>query len=94
MTQLSEHIKQAFEDFDASYHKLRAHLLHTLGIDEHQLAHDAETAAKPLVAEAEHDADSLLGQLAAGKTVTAGAAGPVSTGPVIITPVEPNTPTA
>ena len=68
MSELTAHIKQAFEDFDASYHKLRAHLLHTLGIDEHQLAHDTETAAKPVVAEAEHDAAAVVEQAATNAT--------------------------
>lgn len=51
--------KTAVEEFDAAYHRLRAHLLHALGTDEHQLAHDAETAAKPLVTEAKQDAVNL-----------------------------------
>lgn len=68
MSEITAHIRQAFEDFDASYHKLRAHLLHTLGIDEHQLAHDAENAAKPLVAEVEHDAASAVQQAATDVT--------------------------
>jgi hypothetical protein len=42
----------AVEEFDAAYHKVRAHLLHTIGTDEQQLAHDTATAAKPPVAEA------------------------------------------
>lgn len=66
MSEITQHIKQAFEDFDASYHKLRAHLLHTLGIDEHQLAHDTAAAAKPLVAEAEQDAKNLAEEAVSG----------------------------
>jgi len=66
MSEITQHIRQAFEDFDASYHKLRAHLLHTLGLDEHQLAHDAETAAKPVLAEAEQDAKNLAEEAATG----------------------------
>ena len=58
--------KQAIEDFDAAYHRVRAHLLHALGDDEHQLAHDAETAAKPLVAEARQDAVNLAEQAVTG----------------------------
>ena len=66
MSELTAHIKQAFEDFDASYHKLRAHLLHTLGIDEHQLAHDTAAAAAPIVAEAEQDAKNLAEEAVSG----------------------------
>lgn len=66
MSELTAHIKQAFEDFDASYHKLRAHLLHTLGLDEHQLAHDAAAAAKPIIAEAEQDAKNLAEETVSG----------------------------
>lgn len=66
MSELSERIKLAFEDFDASYHKLRAHLLHTLGADEQQLAHDAATAAKPLVAETKQDAVNLVEETVSG----------------------------
>lgn len=58
--------KQAIEDFDAAYHRVRAHLLHALGDDEHQLAHDAATAAKPLVAEAKQDAVNLAEQAITG----------------------------
>ena len=66
MSEITQHIRQAFEDFDASYHKLRAHLLHTLGIDEHQLAHDAAAAAKPVLVEAEQDAKDLAEEAATG----------------------------
>ena len=60
--------KTAVEEFDAAYHRLRAHLLHALGVDERQLAHDAETAAKPVVAEVEHDAATAVQQAAADVT--------------------------
>jgi hypothetical protein len=60
--------KQAIEDFDAAYHRVRAHLLHALGEDGKQLEHDAETAAKPLIAEAEHDAQAAVQQAATDAT--------------------------
>lgn len=66
MSELTERIKQAFEEFDASYHKLRAHFLHALGADEKQLAQDTETAAKPLIAEAKQDAVNLVEEAVSG----------------------------
>ena len=97
MSEITQHIKQAFEDFDASYHKLRAHLLHVLGVDEHQLAHDAAAAAKPVVAEAEQDAKDLAGQATTG--FDAAAATKMAVAPKTTTPAvdaswsaTPNTP--
>lgn len=58
--------KQAIEDFDAAYHRVRAHLLHALGDDEQQLVHDTETAAKPLVAEVKQDAVNLAEEAVSG----------------------------
>lgn len=81
MSELTQHIKQAFEDFDASYHKLRAHLLHTLGLDEHQLAHDAAAAAKPVLAEAEQDAKNLAKTEFDAATATKMAVAPKTTAP-------------
>lgn len=61
-------IHEAVAKFDAIVHELRAHLLHSLGVDEKQLAHDAEAAAKPVVAEAKHDAETVVQQVASDTT--------------------------
>lgn len=84
--------KTAVEEFDAAYHRLRAHLLHALGADEQQLAHDTETAAKPLVAEAKQDAVNLAEETLSG--APAKPAKPAETAPATETTVPPATPAA
>jgi hypothetical protein len=48
--------KTVVEEFDAAYHKLRAHLLHALGEDGKQLEHEAEHDAQAAVQQAATDA--------------------------------------
>lgn len=81
--------KTAVEEFDAAYHRLRAHLLHALGADEHQLAHDTEAAAKPLAAEVKQDAVNLAEQ-----TLTGAPAKPATAPPGTTTPPAGAAPTA
>jgi hypothetical protein len=52
--------------FDAAIADVRTHLLHALGADEHQLAHDTEAAAEPLVAEVKQDAVNLAEEAVSG----------------------------
>lgn len=52
--------------FDAAWTEARTHLLHALGADEEQLAHDTETAAKPLLAETKQDAVNLAEEAVTG----------------------------
>lgn len=60
--------------FDAAIADVRTHLLHALGADEQQLAHDTEAAAKPLAAEVKQDAVNL-----AEETLTHAPAKPAET---------------
>jgi hypothetical protein len=63
---MNAHLKKLIEEFDVRAASIRAHFLHAIGVDEHQLAHDTETAAKPLVAEVKQDAVNLAEEAVSG----------------------------
>lgn len=74
IAQLEEKGHELAEAFRAWFDKLRGHLPEVeaeVKADAEQVAHDAETAAAPVVAEAEHDAEKVAEHAVADVTATA-----------------------
>lgn len=68
---LVDDVKRAVHALEAHLHGDATDLAKTAERDGQQLAHDAETVAAPVAAEAVHDAEGLAAEAAAGLADTA-----------------------
>jgi hypothetical protein len=93
---LVDDVKRAVHALEAHLHGDAADLEKTAVRDGEQLAHDAETAAAPVVTEAEHDAEGLAAEAASDAAATVADIAAVSnpTAPAADTPTPAALPAA